>query len=332
MTQDSSGENGGPARGRLLTQEACDEMCRPGIELIHEAIDSRDPATARETFVRVVEARAGLVALMIDWVGTTLGWIHDAHGSEAMARALEPDVWLQIGLHLDLSSEETELARGVFAGNTVAADRMEQLVAAGDTAGAKQFWGELDAAALKLHDYRIDWLTAVLTHVYRIYGAHGLGDAMLACARADWWHDRMTADLADVGDPVKRVTNWAFFLGVGNWGTVSVSETDDAFVIHHQVCGSCGRQELRGCYEAPLRFARVAEVVPGLNFGDPNYTIYRTHLAVWHFVMPIGEVGHPWPAIKCLGVPGRCWFTIYKNPMETPEWYYERAGLAKPGA
>ena len=47
-------------------------------------------------------------------------------------------------------------------------------------------------------------------------------------------------------------------------------------------------------------------------------------------VMPIRDVGHPWPAINCSGVPGRCWFTIYKDPHDTPEHYYARAGLEKP--
>ena len=40
----------------LCTQEELDEMCRNGTELVHEAIDSGDPAVAR----------AGLVQLMID--------------------------------------------------------------------------------------------------------------------------------------------------------------------------------------------------------------------------------------------------------------------------
>lgn len=317
---------------RLCTQADLDAMCRTGIELMHEAIDSRDPALAGATYVRITDARAGLVDLMNDWVATTLQWILEAQGPERVAAALEADLWLELGQRTGLTLEETVQAKAVFARDPDVADRLRDLVAGGDTAGAKQLWDEIDAATLKLHDYRIDWLTSVISHVYRTYGADGLSGAMLKCAHADWWHDRMTGDLAELGDPVGRITNWSFFLGVGNWGTVSVTETDEAFVIHHQVCGSCGRQELRRCHEEPVGFPRVTEPIPGLNFGDPNYTIYRTHLAVWHFVMPIADAGHPWPAINCLGVPGRCWFTIYKNPADTPEWYYERAGLTKPAA
>ena len=318
--------------GRLCTQEELDAMCRTGTELVHEAIDTRDPAHARATFDRIVEARAGLVALMNDWVATTLQWILEEQGPERVAAALEADLWLELGQRTGLMLEDTVLAKAVFALEPETGDRMESLVSTGALGDAKRLWNEVDAATLKLHDYRIDWLTSVLAHVYRTYGADGLSGAMLKCAHADWWHDRMTGDLAEVSDPVGRITNWSFFLGVGNWGTVSVTETDDAFVIHHQVCGSCGRQDLRGCQDEPVSFPRVTEPIPGLNFSDPNYTLYRTHLAVWHFVMPIADAGAPWPAIKCLGVPGRCWFTIYKDPADTPEWYYERAGLTKPVA
>jgi hypothetical protein len=315
----------------LCTQEELDEMCRNGTELVHEAIDSGDSAVARAEFDRIVEARTGLVDLMIDWGATTIRWVLENHGPEEMAKCFEPDLWLEIGLRAGIGDAETAAAaRDLFAGGTEAADLFEALMREGDTAGAKRLWEETDAAALALHDYRIDWATATINNVYRRFGADGLFAAQLECAKADWWHGRMEADLAELADPVARVRNWSFFLGVGNWGTVSVHETEEAFVIHHQVCGSCGRQELRGCLEEPLSFPRVTEEVPGLNFSNPLYSVYRTHLAVWHFVMPIGDVGHPWPAINCSGVPGRCWFTIYKDPHDTPASYYERAGLEKP--
>ena len=138
----------------------------------------------------------------------------------------------------------------------------------------------------------------------------------------------MTADLQL--SPVQRITQWSFFLGVGNFGQISVTEQDDCFVIHHQVCGSCARQELRGRHEAPWSLARVSEAVPTLNFGIEDFTIYRTHLAAWHFVMPTRQGMPPWPAVDCSGVPGRCWFTIYKDPTQTPDRYYEMIGAPAP--
>ena len=40
---------------RLCSQADLDAMCRTGTELMHEAIDSRDPAHARATYVRIVD-------------------------------------------------------------------------------------------------------------------------------------------------------------------------------------------------------------------------------------------------------------------------------------
>ena len=323
-------ENASAGGVRLCTQEELDEMCRNGTELIHEAIDTHDPAIAKAEYTRLVDARRGLVDLMIDWTSTSMQYVLETHGKEAMAKCFQPDFWLEIGQRTGLDVDATVLARGVFSDSEPTAQRIEELVRDGEIGEAKRFWAEVDDATLKLHDYRIDWLTAVISYIYEEHGAEGLSGAMMKSAEADWWHGRMDADLAELADPVARVRNWSFFLGVGNWGTVSVSETDEAFIIHHQVCGSCGSQDLRGCLEEPLDFPRVTEEIPGLNFSNPIYSVYRTHLAVWHFVMPIGDVGHPWPAINCSGVPGRCWFTIYKNPHDTPEWYYQRAGLEKP--
>jgi len=305
-------------------------MCRNGTELVHEAIDSGDAAAARAEFERIFETRAGLVDLMVDWTSTAIRWVLENHGPEEMAKCFEPDLWLEIGLRAGVEdAEQARAARELFAGGSEAAERFGTFLDAGDAAGAKRFFAEVDVACLALHDYRIDWLSAVLNQIYRRHCAEGLAAAQLACANAEWWHGRMVGDLAELADPVGRARNWSFFLGVGNWGTVSLTETEEAFVLHHQVCGSCGRQELRGCFDEPLAFPRVTEEVPGLNFGNPLYGTYRTHLAVFHFVMPIGEVGHPWPDIDCRGVPGRCWFTIYKNPQDTPAADYERASLVK---
>jgi hypothetical protein len=317
---------------RLCSQEELDEMCRTGTELVHEAIDGGDPEAVGAEVERIVDARRGLVDLMVDWAAVSVRYVLEQHGEAAMSACLEPDLWFEIGQRTGLDLDATVLAKGAFADPAACAARFAELVGAGETAAAKRLWNELEDATMRLHDYRIDWLTAVLSHVYRAHGAEGLYGAQLEFANSEWWHGRMEADLAELADPVARIRNWSFFLGVGNYGTVSLSETDEAFVMHHQVCGSCGRQDLRGCQEAPLNFPRVTEEIPGLNFGDPNYTVYRTHLAVLHFVMPIADVGHPWPAINCSGVPGRCWFTVFKDPHQTPEHYYRRAGSEKPAA
>lgn len=312
---------------RYFTQAQLDEMCRNGVELVQEAIDQGNPEHARDVVLRVQTARNGLADLFPSWSAATLSYVREHYGEEAMARAMNADRWLAIGLSAPLTLEEVRLAEEIFADPEVPAVQVAALVAEGKRAEAKRYWDAVEAATSKLHDYRIDWSTEILSHVHREYGDQGVEEALAHAAAQPWWADRMPGDI--VKDPATRIAEWAFFLGVGNFGTVSVAEEDDCFIIHHQVCGSCGKQELRGRYEEPWSMARVEEAVSVLNFGIAGYTVYRAHLAAWHYVMPTSKGFAPWPAIECSGVPGRCWFTIYKDPAATPESYFEKIGLKK---
>ena len=315
-----------PSR-RYFTPQQLDEMCRNGVELIQEAIDRGDPVTAREVVLKIQTARNGLADLFPSWSAATLSHIRENYGEDAMARAMNADRWLALGLSAPLSLEEVRLAEAIFANAEVPADHVVALMREGRLAEAKRYWDGVESATSKLHDYRIDWATEILSHVYREYGAQGVADALAHAAAQPWWADRMPGDLPK--DPATRVEEWSFFLGVGNFGTVSISEEDDCFIIHHQVCGSCGKQELRGRHEEPWSMARIHEPISTLNFGIADYTVYRAHLAAWHYVMPTSKGFAPWPAIDCSGVPGRCWFAIYKDPSSTPERYFEKIGLQK---
>ena len=315
-----------PSR-RYFTQLQLDELSRNATELVQEAVDAGNEDNAHAVVLRIQTARNGLADLFPSWSAATLSYIRESHGEVAMARAMNADRWLAIGLSAPLNLEETRFAESIFADASVPADQIAELMRNGNGAEAKRYWDAVESATSKLHDFRIDWSTEILSHVYREYGSEGVAGALAHAAAQPWWSDRMPGDLAL--DPVTRITGWSFFLGVGNFGTVSVSEEDDRFIIHHQVCGSCGKQELRGRHEEPWSFARVEEPIPALNFGIAGYTVYRAHLAAWHYVMPTSKGFAPWPAIDCSGVPGRCWFTIYKDPGQTPEPYFEKIGVSR---
>lgn len=314
-------------RRRYCTQRELDEMCRNAVEIIHEAIDSGDAVRAHDVVLKVQTARNALADLFPNWSAATLAFVYDTYGEAAMAEAMKIDRWLALGLSSRLSLDEAQLAGAIFVDADIAASEVARLVSLARTSEAKQYWDRVEAASSTLHDYRIDWSTEILSHVHRAYGNDGVAAALAHAAAQPWWSERMPGDL--VKDPVTRVTEWSFFLGIGNFGTVSVAEEDDCFIIHHQVCGSCAKQELRGRHEAPWSFARIAEPIPTLNFGIANYTVYRAHLAAWHYVMPTDKGMAPWPAIECSGVPGRCWFTIYKDPLATPENYFGKIGRTK---
>lgn len=310
------------AQGLLCTQEELDEMCRTGVELMHEAIDSGDTARTAEMFMKIQNARIDLIDLFANWSGATLAYVLEHHGEQAMIAAFDPEEWLELGLDTNPTRELIELGKQVTRDPDAGAERLVAALRDDGPPSAKAYWAEVERATLALHDYRLDWSTSILSQAYRNHGLDGLNGALLHAGEQEWWQGRMVGDLAD--DPVTRIQNWSFFLGVGNFGTVSVSEDAERFSIHHAVCGTCGRQELAGRYEAPWNFPRVTEIAPEVNFGDPNYTIYRAHLPVWHFVTPHNKGMPPWPAIDCSGIPGRCWFNIYKDPARTPARYGEK--------
>lgn len=315
---------------RLTTPEQLGDWCRTGTELIHDAIASGDPDELRAVYERVVETRIVMLELWPNWMATSFAWLRERHGELAVAPAIVPEDWLAFGLRLDISLEQAELAKSIFGRSWAERDRLAELVAAGDDAGAVAYWAELEDAMLKLHDYRHDMLTSVWAHVYETYGAEGLNDMHLFAGQNPRWQDWIREAVKP--DAVDRVREFAFLLAVGNFGTVSVTETDDYFLLHHKLCGSCGRQDLNGRYEEPWGFPRVTEDdMPQLNLGYTRMTVYRTHIPPLHWVVPIETVGHPWPVIDC-GGPGRCWYRIYKDQSQTPPEFYERVGLEKPAA
>jgi hypothetical protein len=168
-------------------------------------------------------------------------------------------------------------------------------------------------AARAEHDRWLDAVCALLTHVYRTHGIDALatsieyaGDQTLLA----WMPD-------DIGrDPVARVRAWAAMLQ-GNFATVRVEERDDRFVVVQDPCGSCGRQLLAGRHPGPYDHATVTEVHP-ITFDRGDVPVYRTHVAVMHFLVPEARLGVPWPVVACprgtAATP--CRIHLYKDPLD----------------
>ena len=119
-------------------------------------------------------------------------------------------------------------------------------------------------------------------------------------------------------------------LTVGNFGTLRITEDDEKFIVTQDPCGSCGRQHRDGRYEPPWDFPLITEQC-GMNFFNDQLTLYRTHLAVMHTLVPIEKIGAPWPAFKCSGVKGAaCQLYLYKNPRTADAQFYQMVGKDSP--
>jgi hypothetical protein len=160
------------------------------------------------------------------------------------------------------------------------------------------------------HDRGLDAVCALITHVYRTHGVDALEQSIRAVGEQTLlaWMPR------DIERPPEvRIRVWASMMH-GNFAEITVTEDDETFVITQNPCGSCGRQLECGAFPGPFDHATVTEAHP-ITFDRGNVPIYRTHVAVMHFLMPTERLGVPWPVVACPpgSVAGPCHITLYKD-------------------
>jgi hypothetical protein len=200
-------------------------------------------------------------------------------------------------------------------------DELRARLDADDDAGARDVFARLESSMRVVHDNACVRAVAALSHVYRTYGVEGV-EASIRHAGERTLLNFMPVDLRR--GPAERIKQWSRMM-LGNFALISVDEQDDCFVITQDPCGTCTRQVIDGCYEPPVDLAVVSEKCP-LTFGQGDMPVYRTHVAVMHYLQPIERGGVPWPAIECpAGVSaGPCRVTIYKDPSATPARWAQR--------
>lgn len=176
------------------------------------------------------------------------------------------------------------------------------------------------------HDRGLDGVCALLSHVYRTHGIDALhasiehaGDRTLLA----WMPEDVERD------PVTRIRTWAGMLQ-GNFATVRVEEDDDKFVITQDPCGSCGRQLAADRHPGPFDHATVVEAHP-ITFERGDVPVYRTHVAVMHFLVPEARTGVPWPVVACPRgtVAAPCRIHLYKDHLD-PAARADAAALRDP--
>jgi hypothetical protein len=224
-------------------------------------------------------------------------YVRETHGFDA-ASALDAAVFKSGLRELAARGVDPATIADLADADTAAIVRGRLLV--GDHAGALEAYDLYEARVRDLHDIGVGRPAAALSHVYRTFGV----DALEACIRLCGDKSLLNWMPHDVVRPAHvRVIQWARMMS-GNFAEIRVDETDDAFVITQNPCGTCGRQVLDGCYAPPIDFAVVTEP-HAITWQRGDVPVYRTHVAVMHDLMPLERIGTRWPEITCpRGVQG----------------------------
>jgi hypothetical protein len=302
-----------------FTRAELDALATPPAEQFATAVAEGDVDRTIAVFDRLERSYRNFVDGFDAFAAAIHEWTVTSHGFDAMTQLLRAE---RITTTIDAAR------RGLteeHMHDVIAAGRWREAVRAclvdGDQAGAREIFARLESSMRIVHDNACVRAVAALSHVYRTWGVEGL-EASIRLAGERTLLNFMPIDLSRSAE--ERIKQWSRMM-LGNFAMISVEEHDDRFVVTQDPCGTCTRQVIDGCYAPPVDLAVVTEKCP-LTFGQGDMPVYRTHVAVMHYLQPIEHQGVPWPAIECpAGVDaGPCRVTIYKDPSATPAHWAAR--------
>lgn len=289
---------------RLLDDATLADLGRDPVERVRDALARDDVDAATDLAARARRGWSRSVDGFRVWIVHTLAFLSDRFGASAAGTALAAVVRTTDGW-TPWSDAPAPAPTGEVLVDALVAD---------------------ERAARDDHDRWLDAVCALCSHVYRTHGIETLRESMEYVGDQTllaWMPD-------DLGrDPAARVRTWAAMLQ-GNFATVRVEEDDARFVITQDPCGSCGRQLAAGRHPGPFDHATVTEVDP-LTFDRGGVPVYRTHVAVMHFLVPEARIGVPWPVVACPRgtVAAPCRLHLYKDPLD-PAALADAAALRGP--
>ncbi len=301
---------------RLLSPGELAELGQPPRANLVDAL-AKSPEAAVEAFRRIDRAYRNFIDGFGAWIAQTQHFVADRYGANGLALTGSADDAYRSALLHRLTDEDVSGRH-----RPDRAERIAERIEAGDHEAALAAFDDLEASYRRIHDVERDRVASVLSQVYRAWGPDVLEESIRFAGEQTLlgWMPHDVARPAEV-----RVRQWAG-MQKGNFADIAVEETDDAFVITVHRCGTCGHQVSDGCYGEKMDLAVVAEDHP-LTYGKGPAPVYRTHVAVMHFWLPMERTGVPWPVIQCpAGMDaGPCRITLFKNPAATPPEAYEFA-------
>ena len=285
--------------GRLLSDDELHDLGLSPRERLAAAL-ADEGADAPAVYERLARSFTNFIGGFGAWIDAMDPFLRDRHDDQALGSVVMPDPTVDDAALRDLL--------GAGGGE-------EEVMAAYDA---------VEEAFRAAHDEACDTVARALGHVYETYGVDELELAM-----RDAGDKTLVAWMPRDEDrpPEVRIRHWASMM-TGNFATISVTEDDDSFTIVQDPCGTCGHQVERGCYDPDGDLAVVTEE-HRITFGAGPTPIYRSHVAVMHYLMPIERSGRVWPVIEC--PPGiaaaPCRITLMKDPDATPRGFNQRVGL-----
>jgi hypothetical protein len=220
---------------------------------------------------------------------------------------------------------------------------------------------EPEAAVRKLHDARETWRTIHDRDVDHCYGL--MHEIVVRCGESSigdmydkvllplfaWRYDKFDIDKHSWEEALQTLVLVALeaarghLYGPERMGDIDVIETDEAWIMRMDPCGSGGRtvagDKIEGTpprMEPPYNWS-VSEEEHSWNHFQKGVCHYCAHCIVLMEEMPMDRFGYP---VRTIEPPiydpddpekGRwCQYTMWKDPTKVPESYYERVGRKKP--
>jgi len=306
---------------RLFTQAELDALCVPPRDQLSAVLASGDKAAAKIKYGELEDAFRAFHEIYYRWVALEQAFLYENYGHEGLFKAVSISPIVVHAMRLEMTSEE------LLEGGKSAKAEMSALIDTASLETVMHRYDALERGFRNLHDLYREWLSLLLSHVYREYGVDALEKCLRHSSDARW----MPWMLEDVTHDVRqRLREWMALL-LGNFASIRLEEDDEKFILYQDPCGSCGRQIRQGCHAPPVDLAIVKEKHP-ITFMQGNVTVYQAHLAVMHTIMPIERIGAPWPAIRCpAGASGGpCEIVMFKNPRSAAPEDYSRVGMRQP--
>jgi hypothetical protein len=293
---------------RIFTPEELQALSLSGSERVKKAVDSGDAGEAQRVFDHVIDLYRQFHDLYHGWVPSLIVYLNDTYGHDVAKGFSHIEDVLAHSARVGMNLESIRIMQ------TEPEKAFAQKLEDGDFFGAYEFYLHVERGCRDLHDFYRDYVSTMLSHVYREYGVDALADCLRASSEKDWMPWMM--DEIDT-DPRERLIVWADLLGVANFGNITIEEQDDRFVVLQNPCGSCGRQHRGGRYDEPWGLAVVQEKDHPLTYGQGGCSVYRAHIPMMHYIMPVERIGAPWPLVQCpRNKAGQCKVTLYKDPRQ----------------